>query len=124
MTLYLSSLISGMLTSRTGLLPGKVGTACVLFEVANFGTEGRPFAMLLGGKGFVAERATDARGFAGRLPAVKARGRERGASGVDRGVVNVRDARMLVLKAGGEGVRPIFRFSTGGSPCDFTDSSS
>jgi hypothetical protein len=123
MTLYLSSLMSGMLTSRSGLLPDNVGTACALLDTNSFGTAGEAFAKLLGGKGFVAERITDTRGLAGRLPAVKARALDRGRSGADLGVVNARDALMLVLKAGGEGVPPeVLSFT--GSAFDLIESSS
>jgi hypothetical protein len=109
MTLYLSSLMSGMLTSSMGLAPGKVGTFCALLDTASFGTAGTSFATSLEDSGFVADRTTDTRGLAGRLPAVKARALVRGGSGAIRGLIKVRDARMLGLKVGGEGVRPISR---------------
>lgn len=109
MTLYLSSLMSGMLTSKSGVVPDIVGTFCVLLETSSFGTAGKSFALALDGKGVVAERITDTRGFAGRLPEVNARGLAFGGSGADRGVVNVREALMLALKVGGDGVRPMLR---------------
>jgi hypothetical protein len=76
----------------------------------------------LKGAGVVAERCTEARGFAGRAPAVNALSLVRGSSGVDRGVANVRDARMFGLKQGGEGVRPVSWLAR--STCDIIESSS
>ena len=73
--------------------------------------------------GVVAERTTDTRGLAGREPAVKARALDCGGSGAERGVVNVRDARILVLNVGGDGVRPMSRLTTG-SERSFSGSSS
>jgi hypothetical protein len=78
---------------------------------------------MLDGAGVAAERTTETRGLAGREFAVIARGPIGGGAGAERGVVNVRDARMLGLNVGGEGVRPVSRSLTR-STCGLIGSSS
>lgn len=104
MTLYLSNLMSGMLTSRSSVPPGVLDSSG-LFEIVREGMEGNLPARWLVGKGVVAERCTEARGLGGREPAVKALVLVCAISGL----VNEREARMFGLKAGGDGVRPICR---------------
>jgi hypothetical protein len=118
MTLYLSNLMSGMLTSKSGIpSPDKIGTCCALCDANSLGTAGKSFPIMLDGTGVVAERTTDTRGLAGRLFAVNARGRVCGGEGAILGAVNVRDARMFGLNVGGDGVRPVCRSSIGSAYC-------